>query len=472
MDMRKVLCFNFSAARNESLDPLRSLEWTIFSTGDLNEAKNLIDHHRFKVGMVFFGSDLPNDLSPIKNLFTARRSMEWIGLLAAETLNRPDLCELISRYFYDYHTLPLDTGRLQLTLGHALGMADILERTAASSIHRNREELIGCSPASLRLFRTIKKVAATEAPALIIGESGTGKESTALAIHRASTRCDKPFVKVSCDGLAPEVIRSELFGHDKERHDRIHEPGKSRLEAAAGGTLLLDEVGNLTEDLQTELLNFLREGTAPSGSDTAKTPIDVRIIATAQTDLEQTVMDGRFRDDLYRRLKALTVNVPPLRERQDDIELLAKHYLRVFANGDGDSAQGFGPEALKAMRRYEWPGNIRELINRIKRAKVMCEGPLINSADLGLNDFFHPSLGRVFDHPMTLEEAKDQTEKEINYPAYAASHGKQYFSRGAAIGGVAHDTLSFDVQTSDQKPLGRGKFGNRGPGMSVPRSAS
>jgi DNA-binding NtrC family response regulator len=412
MDMRKVLCFNFSAARNESFDALRSLDWTIFSTGDLKEATNLIDHHHLKVGMVFFGSALPNDLSSIRNLFTARRSMEWIGLLAAETLKRPDLCELISRYFYDYHTLPLDTGRLQLTLGHALGMADMLERTAVSSIDRNREELIGCSPASLKLLRTIKKVAAVDAPVLIVGESGVGKESVALAIHQASTRCDKPFVKVGCDGLPPEVIYSELFGYAKDPQHQTHAPGKGRLETAAGGTLFLDEVGNLSDDLQADLLNFLRKGTIRSANGTSDMPVDVRIIAAAQTDLEQTVADGSFRDDLYRQLNTLTVNVPPLRERREDIELLAKHYLRLFANGDDHPVQTFEPEALKAMRHYDWPGNIRELISRIKRAKVMCESASIRPADLGLGEY-HPNFANAIDHPMTLEEAKDQTEKEI-----------------------------------------------------------
>lgn len=428
MDMRKVLCFNLSAARNESLDALRSLEWTIFSTGDLNEAKNLIDHHRFKVGIVFFGADLPNDLSSVKDLVTARHSMEWIGLLAAGTANRPDLCELISRYFHDYHTLPVDTGRLQLTLGHAQGMADMLERAAVSSpAYKNRDELIGCSPASLRLFRAIKKAAAVNVPVLIVGESGSGKEATALAVHRASARCDKPFVKVSCDGLPPEVIRSELF-----------EPGKGGIEAATGGTLFLDDVSHLTEDLQSDLLNFLRNGTIPSGNGTGKTPVDVRIITAAQSNLDHLVADGHLRDDLYRRLKTLAINVPPLRERQDDIELLAKHYLRLFSNEDGNSVQKFEPEALKAMRCHDWPGNVRELINRIKRAKVMCEGPSISSKDLGLNDF-HPSFGRGFDHPMTLEEAKDQTEKEIIQATLQATENN--ISRAARQLAVSRMTL-------------------------------
>ncbi|HYE34970.1 sigma-54 dependent transcriptional regulator [Methylocaldum sp.] len=412
MDMRKVLCFNFSVARSEPLDALRSLDWTIFSTGDLNEAKNLIDHHRLNVGMVFFGSLRETGLSAINDLFTARRSMEWIALLAPEALNRPDVCELISRRFYDYHTLPLDPERLQLTLGHALGMAHMLERSTACSDHKHEEEMVGCSPASLKLFRTIKKIAAIDAPVLIIGESGAGKESAAVSIHRASARCDKPFIKVSCNGLPPDVIQSELFGYAKDRHNRTQRPTKGRLEAAAGGTVFLDDIGNLSGDLQADLLNFIREKTIRSGNGTPETPIDVRIIAAAQTDLKPAVADGGFGEDLYLQLKSLTVNIPPLRERQDDIELLAKHYLRLFANGDGCPVQGFEPEALKAMRRYDWPGNIRELISRIKRAMVMCEGSSITSADLGLNDC-HPKFANTLDHLMTLEEAKDQTEKEI-----------------------------------------------------------
>jgi len=439
MDMRKVLCFKLSATRDESFDALRSLNWTVFSTGDLSEAKSLIDHHRFKVGMVFLGSPLPNDLSSIDGLFTVRRSMEWIGLLTPEVLNRLDVCELISRRFYDYHTLPLDSGRLQLTLGHAWGMADMLERTAASA-HRSPEELIGCSPASLKLFRTIKKAAATDAPALIVGENGSGKRSAALAIHRSSDRCDKPFVKVSCDGLPPEVIYAELFGHAKDPHIRTPAPApaKGRLEAAAGGTLFLDDIGHLTGDLQSELLNFIRQGTVRSGDGAAEIPVDVRIIAAAQTSLEQAVADGRFREDLYRQFKNLIINVPPLRERQDDIELLAKHYLRVFAEGDGDSVQAFEPEALKAMRHYDWPGNIRELISRIKRAKVMCENASISPADLGLNECL-PGFANALDHPMTLEEAKDQTEKEIIQLALQATDNN--ISRAARQLAVSRMTL-------------------------------
>ncbi|MGX2041943.1 sigma-54-dependent transcriptional regulator [Methylocaldum sp. MU1018] len=411
MDMRKVLCFNFSPVRNEPLDALRSLDWTIFSTGNLDEAKNLIDRHRFKVGMVFLDAHREAGLSSISSLFAARRPMEWIGLLDSEALKRPDICELISRHFYDYHTLPLDPERLQLTLGHAFGMARMLERTATSD-HKNGEEMIGCSPASLKLFRTIKKAAAIDAPILIVGESGAGKESAALAIHRASARCDKPFVKIGCDGLPPDVIRSELFGPAEDRNTRSRKPGRGRLEAAAGGTVFLDDVDNLTDDLQADLLNFLREKAIRSDGGAPDMPLDVRIIAAAQADLAQAVADGRFRDELYRRLAVLTVTVPPLRERQDDIELLAKHYLRSFADGGGHSAQSFEPEALKAMRHYDWPGNIRELISRIKRAKVMCENASISPADLGLSDF-HPNFANAFDHPMTLEEAKDQTEKEI-----------------------------------------------------------
>ena len=154
--------------------------------------------------------------------------------------------------------------------------------------------------------------------------------------------------------------------------------------------------------------------------------------------MDHLVADGHLRDDLYRRLKTLAINVPPLRERQDDIELLAKHYLRLFSNEGGNAIQNFDPEALKAMRCHNWPGNIRELINRIKRAKVMCEGSSISPKDLGLNDF-HQSFSRIFDHPMTLEEAKDQTEKEIIQATLQATENN--ISRAARQLAVSRMTL-------------------------------
>ncbi len=276
---------------------------------------------------------------------------------------------------------------------------------------------IGGGEAMQAVARTIRKIATDDAPVLITGETGTGKELAARQIHHASRRRDGPFISLDCGALSPATLPAELFG--QERSAFAGTPGRAgRLEAANGGTLLLEEIDALPAAQQAGLLRFLEEGTIERIGGLEGIPLDVRIIAATQGDLAQAVQDGIFREDLYYRLNVLQLALPPLRERGDDIVALAEHYLRQFRPGPNGRAVGFSEAAKRVMNAYPWPGNIRELINRVRRAAVMCETRLITPADLGLERRTEPR-----DHVPTLAEVRARAEVRAIHAAIRRNRG-------------------------------------------------
>ena len=385
MEARKVLYFNPAAAQDEQLEVLRSLGWDAYEAHALDEVERLKDTHRFYIGLASLAAPRETVMPAINGLFGPGDPMEWIALLRPEDLQRPDVCQVIARYFYDYHTLPADPPRLQCTLGHAYGMAGIMRLCRFHKERADAEEMVGSSPPIMQLLRDIGKIAPVDAPVLICGESGTGKELTALAIHRRGSRADKPFVAVNCGALPATLIQSELFGYEKGAFSGADQRKTGRIEAAAGGTIFLDEIGDLPLDMQVNLLRFFQEKTIQRVGGTREIQVDVRIIAATHVDLETAVREGRFREDLYYRLNVLKLKVPPLRERREDIEILAKYYFDRFSSEKSRRVKGFAPETMEAMRLHGWPGNVRELVNRIRRAMVMCEGQLITPADMELS---------------------------------------------------------------------------------------
>ncbi|GAA0629289.1 hypothetical protein GCM10009016_18980 [Halomonas beimenensis] len=258
------------------------------------------------------------------------------------------------------------------------------------------------------LYRTIHKVAVVDAPVFIQGESGTGKELTARAIHEESSRSGEAFNAVNCGALPANLIQSELFGHEKGAFTGASQRKIGIIESTQGGTLFLDEIGDLPLDMQVNLLRFLENHTIQRVGGLKEIEVDVRVLAATHVDLEHAVAEGRFREDLYHRLNVLQVKVPALRERGEDIETLAKYFFKCFANEKSMQVKGFTKESLAIMRLYEWPGNIRELINRVRRAMVMCEHPLIRPSDLGLERRHSPSR-----YAESLEEARDMAERSV-----------------------------------------------------------
>ncbi len=258
------------------------------------------------------------------------------------------------------------------------------ERDEESDGAEHADHMVGASKAMLGVFSTIRKVAAVEAPVLITGESGTGKELAAQAIHERSARSRGPMIPINCAGLPPTLINSELFGYEKGAFTGASSRRIGRIEAANGGTLFLDEIGDIPMELQAHLLRFLQEQTIDRLGGNHPISVNVRVLAATNTDLEAAVRAGRFREDLFYRLNVLTVRIPPLRERADDIELLSTYFLHKFSHEIGREELKFEEATLEALRDYSWPGNVRELISYIRRGVVMAEDEHITVHDLGM----------------------------------------------------------------------------------------
>ncbi|WP_372017206.1 sigma-54 interaction domain-containing protein [Pseudoxanthomonas sp. 10H] len=246
--------------------------------------------------------------------------------------------------------------------------------------------LIGASPALLQVRASLNKFAPVELPVLVTGETGTGKELAARALHDLSPRRHGPFVAINCGALPPNLVQAELFGHERGAFTGASGRRIGLFESADGGTVFLDEVGDLPLDAQTNLLRVLQEGTLERIGSRQSIRVDVRVVAATHVDLEDAVAQGRFRQDLFYRLDVLRLHMPPLRDRGDDVELLARHFLAQFREQHRVRARGFDATARRQLHGHRWPGNVRELLNRVRRAAVVCESELIDAASLQLQD--------------------------------------------------------------------------------------
>ena len=406
--MRKLLILSTAVVDDATLQKIGAADWEIYSAQDGGLARTLLTEHSFEVGLVvLFSCESERSIQWLFDLVLARRQMQWIVALSRQCIDRKSISSLIAECCYDYHTLPIDPQRLVVTLGHAYGMATLTETTMRRQHElESQYGLIGNSPAMQTLFRGIQKAAEVDVPVLVTGESGTGKEQTAHAIHEYSARAASPFVAMNCAALPSNLIQSELFGHEKGAFAGAGDRHIGHIESANGGTLFLDEIGDLAPELQANLLRFLEEKKIRRLGATKLIPANVRLIAATNTQLEQAVREGRFREDLYYRLNVLHLRTPGLRERKGDVELLSKYFFAKFAAETRTSARGFSRDALEVINRYDWPGNVRELMNRIRRAVLLSEGPYITPVDLELE---RRSPVRTF---VTLDEARMAADRE------------------------------------------------------------
>ena len=289
---------------------------------------------------------------------------------------------------HDYLTKPLDFDKLRLTLERAMEHRRLKAENRLLrerlGLQFDRRHIIGQSAAMVRLFDSVAQVAPSEATVLIAGESGTGKELIAGAIHFSSSRRDGPFVRLNCAAITETLLESELFGHDKGAFTGADRRREGRFFQADGGSLLLDEVSEMPLPMQVKLLRVLqeREFTRVGGNTVIR--VDVRVIAATNKDLPDLVSGGRFREDLYYRLNVVGLTLPALRERAEDIPLLARHFLEAFALKNRKAVKGFTPQAMDRLIRYAWPGNVRELMNAVERAVVMTRGDFLTEEDVSL----------------------------------------------------------------------------------------
>lgn len=282
---------------------------------------------------------------------------------------------------YDYLTKPFSVEEVEVVVQRALER----KRLISENIRLKRElekvqglrTLVGQSPAMRKVLEMIEMVAPTKATVLIQGESGTGKELVADAIHRLSPRKNGPFVKVNCAAIPESLVESELFGHEKGAFTHAVKRSRGRFEMADGGTLLLDEIGEITPAVQAKLLRVLQDGTFQRVGGEGTLKVDVRVIATTNRDLWKAVQEGKFREDLYYRLQVVPIYIPPLRERKEDIPLLVQHFLKMYGEREGKEGLTVSEKAMDILMDYDWPGNIRELENAVERAVILAKGKVL-----------------------------------------------------------------------------------------------
>lgn len=342
---------------------------------------------------------------------------------------------------YDFLTKPLNLDQLNVIVKRALENRELslqhtmLKKELGEAVTFDR--MIGTSADMRRLLELIKKVAPSRASVLITGESGVGKELVADALHSLSGRREKSFVKVHCAALSETLLESELFGHEKGAFTGAESMKKGRFELAHGGTIFLDEIGEINQTTQIKLLRVLQERTFERVGGEETIEVDVRVVAATNRNIEEEVKAGRFREDLYYRLNVVRLQVPPLRERKDDIPLLMDSFLKRFSEENSKSILGFENRARQALYRYDWPGNIRELQNCIESAVVMCSGEEISLEDLP------PTISRFSGEgsisiPMGL--SLDDAEKIIIKENLAFNNGNK--TKTAEILGIERKTLA------------------------------
>jgi len=294
--------------------------------------------------------------------------------------------EAMQRGAYHYLAKPYQIEEVRVLVRQALDKRrlrqEVTELRRQVETRREVSLIIGQSPAMVELKRLVEQIAPTDASVLILGETGTGKELVAKAIHHLSPRAEKRFMALNCGAFTPELLANELFGHEKEAFTGARGVKKGLLEAASGGTVFLDEIADMPPAMQVKLLRVLQERTLLRVGGTTEIPVDIRVLAATNKDLKKEVELGNFRRDLYFRLNVVTLVVPPLVERRDDIPLLTQHFLEKFAREQGKAIRELSPEVLELLQHYEFPGNVRELENIMERAVTLCRGHTIELSHL------------------------------------------------------------------------------------------
>jgi two-component system NtrC family response regulator len=337
---------------------------------------------------------------------------------------------------YDFYQKPVETEALQLIVNRAYQIFELEQENQRLLRNQSASPLDGIVAASekmLHVCRIIEKVAPTNATSLLLGESGTGKELLARALHSLSPRVDKGFIAINCAAIPENLLESELFGYERGAFTGAVKQTQGKVELANGGTLFLDEIGDMPLALQAKLLRFLQERVIERVGGREEIAVDVRVVCATNQDLQVAIDEHRFREDLYYRVSEITINIPPLREREGERLILARTLLDEEARKHGRAFKGFSKEAQSAIQNYPWPGNVREMENKIKGAVIMAEGKHVTSADLGLSevDTEGPDLN--------LREVRKNSETRAIKRALVYSSGN--ISRAAKMLGITRPTL-------------------------------
>ncbi len=424
----------------------KQIKWSLdrFESVVANDRESaLIQLRRHAPAVVTMDLGLPPDPDSVSEGF---KLLEQILALDADTKvivltgqnDRANALRAVAIGAYDFFAKPFEPELLNLTVERAFRLAELqAENRRLQAVHQP-DALAGLmtrDPGMLRVCRTIEKVASSNATIMLLGESGTGKEVLARGLHQASPRKAGKFVAINCAAIPENLLESELFGYEKGAFTGAAKMTLGKIETANGGTLMLDEIGDLPISLQAKLLRFLQERTIERVGGRQEIAVDVRIVCATHQDLKALTKEGRFREDLYYRLAEIVIKIPPLRDRVGDPALLAHAFVRRFAQEQSRSAMTLTEDAVRAIETHPWPGNIRELENCIKRATIMADGNQITREEVG----FNPSESEEVEGSLDLRAIRDNAEKRAIIAALGRVNGNMV--KAAELLGVSRPTL-------------------------------
>lgn len=353
--------------------------------------------------------------------------------------DRQNAVKAIAAGAYDFHQKPCDPEILGLVIERAFVLHTLQQENRRMQQNEAASPMSGVitrDPGMLKVCRSIEKVASSSASVMLLGDSGTGKEVLARALHQLSPRKDKRFMAINCAAIPENLLESELFGYEKGAFTGAVKQNLGKIELANEGTFFLDEVGDLPMALQAKLLRFLQERVVERIGGHKEIPVDVRIVCATHQNLKELTTNGRFREDLYYRLSEIVINIPPLAVREGDAALLAHHFKNKFNAKEGRPGLSFAPDALALIESHNWPGNVREMENCIKRAVIMADGPQITAEDLGLSN------EEAEEQPINLRQIRDEAEYKAVVKALARVDGN--IAKASELLGVSRPTL-YDI---------------------------
>lgn len=429
---------------DDDLGIQKQLKWSladydIVLAGTREAAIAAVRRHEPKVVTLDLG--LPPDetnategLAALKEILTIAPHTKVIVITGND--DRTHALKAIEMGAYDFYQKPIDADVINVIVSRAFTLAKIEnDNRSMKSVAGCDTGIIGSSASIDRLRTMIQRISPTEITALLLGESGTGKEVTARAIHQVSNRKDKPFVAINCASIPETLLESELFGFEKGAFTGAHKTTLGKIECAEGGTLFLDEIGDMPYNLQAKLLRFLQEKVIERLGGRKEIPVDVRVVCATNQGLDEMVAAKQFREDLFYRISEITLNIPPLRDRDEDVVILAQFFLQQYATDYKRNVKSFSDDGLQALKEYRWPGNIRELQNKVKSSVIMTTGTQVTAFDLG----FYDAENAEYTLSLNLRTVREQAETLAIQKAYALTDGNM--SKTAELLGITRPTL-------------------------------
>ncbi len=447
MDRKSLLIVDDEAGHRQMLRAyLEDEGFQISEAADGLKAEAKVQERTFDLVLLDLKMPGIDGLEALRRIRSITTAMPIIMMTAYGTIK--SAVEAIKSGAQDFVAKPLDMEGLTLKIRKVLHLHELeqgsLLQQARLEAGFDFSRIIGRSPKMLELLETLALVAPTEATVLILGESGTGKELIANALHQNSPRRHKPLVKLNCAALQESLLESELFGHERGAFTGAISRKEGRFQQADGGSIFLDEIGDMTLNTQAKMLRVLQEQEFEPVGGTRTIKVDVRVIAATNKDLLQEVQAGRFREDLYYRLNVVSLTMPSLRERREDIPLLTDHFLKVYAEKNRRLLKGVEPGVLDAFHRYQWPGNVRELENAIERAVIMCSGEYLRVEDLPLS-LRGPGPGAITgEGGVKAGLSMREMEKQLILKTLEETQGNK--SKAARLLGISRRTLLNKLQ--------------------------